>query len=301
MAAAVAKREPLPMVNLIDHMVTSRNPAFIPPLYPIRSAITAYAANGKLQPQMYEPYELTALILQNTKSSILRHLTTDEVRFLHLLPLITNPTTDEEVLMLLDVGFAIFNKAFFFSSLHDQIHLLDTFRGTCRCGCKDFTGSRGVFTYRDRGIHINLASHLMREGRGTHRQQYLAVLLHEMTHAFLTIYSCKCLSCWPSFKNRVGNHGHGPSWCDSMSAIKQAVERDLGWYTEFGIADSLQMEILDGFKPTYEQLVRWGLAWGHCDTTKVQAENNTPPDRTASGMSQVHLHFSRTPRLPFPQ
>ncbi|KAH8679798.1 hypothetical protein BGZ60DRAFT_428098 [Tricladium varicosporioides] len=59
---------------------------------------------------------------------------------------------------------------------------------------------------------------------------YLGTLLHEMLHAFLAIFSCRCTTfdCKSLFSDHVGCYGHLTAWQDAAHAIENATEVLLG-------------------------------------------------------------------------
>ena len=65
-------------------------------------------------------------------------------------------------------------------------------------------------------------------------QPFLETLLHEMTHAFLAIYSApvEILGCNRKIAETTGLTGHGPCWVKVAAAIEAEAERSFGdlWY-----------------------------------------------------------------------
>lgn len=99
-------------------------------------------------------------------------------------------------------------------------------------------------------------------------QLYLLTMLHEMTHAFLSFYTCQCGACRSmiaSARGGIGDTGHGPAWADAILAVGQAFQDQVAWDAEdLGIVDSVVHEIQAsrGWEPTVEQLGRWGIMGG---------------------------------------
>jgi hypothetical protein len=75
----------------------------------------------------------------------------------------------------------------------------------------EITGARALYSRHDRSIRINLETDLLEEGRVTHMPQFPTFLLHEILHAFLGIYSCRCCFCVVESEKCVGRYGHSPS------------------------------------------------------------------------------------------
>lgn len=76
-------------------------------------------------------------------------------------------------------------------------------------------------------------------------REYIAVLLHEMLHAFLELWGCG--TCRERFEN-IGIGGHGPAWQEAACALEIAAQderfldfglvgmsREVGWATELQI------------------------------------------------------------------
>ncbi|KAI1155480.1 hypothetical protein F4825DRAFT_407031 [Nemania diffusa] len=58
---------------------------------------------------------------------------------------------------------------------------------------------------------------------------YIRVLLHEMVHAYLSLYMCHCLQCHCDMVNTSGVTGHGPSFLMMMDSIDDTLKTwDIG-------------------------------------------------------------------------
>ena len=95
----------------------------------------------------------------------------------------------------------------------------------------------------------------------TRRIFYLGSLLHEMTHAFLELYSCWYSPCRACLQH-LGPTGHGFAWQDSAYAVEKAAN-DLNFLNipiELGCYDSLHFD-LEEIKEhvPHLDLSRWGL------------------------------------------
>jgi hypothetical protein len=95
----------------------------------------------------------------------------------------------------------------------------------------------------------------------TRRIFYLGRLLHEMTHAFLRLYSCWYPPCRTCLQH-LGPTGHGFAWQDISYAVEKAANDPnfLNLPVELGRYDSLHFE-LDEIKEhvPHLDLSRWGL------------------------------------------
>lgn len=82
----------------------------------------------------------------------------------------------------------------------------------------------------------------------------------------------------------------------AMNAIAEAVERDLYWNTEFITAESVQVEMMNEFKPADEQLVEWRLFrhYGE-DAMKIRERRDLTP------LAELMLEDTLTPIRPQPR
>lgn len=99
---------------------------------------------------------------------------------------------------------------------------------------------------------------------GVYNEQHqICVLLHEMTHAFVDIFSCHKKCCRKKLQRPdwgTGKGGHGNVWCSSMVAIESAFRPIVRWPVTYSIPESVALEMISGCQPREEQLVRWGLS-----------------------------------------
>jgi hypothetical protein len=121
----------------------------------------------------------------------------------------------------------------------------------------------------------------------TRRIFYLGSLLHEMTHAFLELYSCWHSSCRLCLQH-LGPTGHGFAWQDIAYAVEKAANdpKFLNLPVELGRYDSLHLE-LDEIKEhvPYLDLSRWGsdkrepdCDFLACDAQSCPIQSRTGPD-----------------------
>jgi hypothetical protein len=91
-------------------------------------------------------------------------------------------------------------------------------------------------------------------------QHQVCVLLHEMVHTFVDIFSCNKKCCGKKLLTPdwgTLNGGHGSVWCNSMAAIEVALRRLVKWPESCSIAESVALEMKNGWQPRDEQLARW--------------------------------------------
>jgi hypothetical protein len=92
---------------------------------------------------------------------------------------------------------------------------------------------------------------------------YLSVLLHEMTHSFLEIYSCRRKVCRSKIHPSIGGYGeggHGPVWANSIRAIEEVFKKQVSWQVELGLRVSILHEIkTSNWEPEPDEFVRWGM------------------------------------------
>ena len=264
MGATMSSTEPL---SPEEYNTIARNsiqaPIVVPAPHPhsFDELVRTFANGRGLKSKSYRVPDLSDALLQNAADSIFAQLTEEEQKFLLDLSNVDEEKSDEEILSLLLTVFPIFDKIFFFSLLGDHIRCIDTFRGLTRYGNGQVTFHHALWNRRTHSIFVNLDTERLDVTRGSHKQAFLAFFLHEMLHAFLDIYMCRCNFCSTEaeIEKHLGKSGHGPGWCNAMSTIAQTVERDLGWNTDFAIAESVQAEVLEGFNPSDAQLERWRL------------------------------------------
>jgi len=171
---------------------------------------------------------------------------------------------------LLITWFDIFNRAFFVEGLtfiRDQSFAR---RGlTVREG-RDPRNLFGRFVHRfgEPGmIEINLDVEPDSNFGGSPEEMHIGTLLHEMLHAFLDYCSCTCRACLNKrsvYRDGSGKTGHGPVWANPMIAMVKALQDQVSWDVEIGMADSIRWEMLESnWEPTQEELISWGLRVTH--------------------------------------
>jgi hypothetical protein len=92
------------------------------------------------------------------------------------------------------------------------------------------------------------------------RIRQLGTLLHEMTHAFLELYSCFCQDCRRKLKH-LGPTGHGFAWQDAAFAIELAANDPsfLNLPVELGRYAALRTDLAEANEEAPRELSRWGF------------------------------------------
>lgn len=123
-----------------------------------------------------------------------------------------------DITYFLNEWFGIFNSAFFAGALGGGRVQILVKRGWRDAYMVEHKNVQGVYRHPGQlSININMEKHAGFQGNIEHA--YLSSLLHELTHAFLEFYSCKCESCKVKqhpLKLGRGSTGHGPSWANSI-------------------------------------------------------------------------------------
>ena len=217
---------------------------------------------------IYDARQVTAALILNSKKPMLSKLTEKQKAFLR------RPQAcfglEWRVLSLLLEWFQILDAAFFFNTLNRHT------RGVRVYDDDSWNSKNGMFNKNTGTISINLVIRGVK-GQLTHR--YVAVLLHEMVHAFQYLYSCGMWQSCPSqceafatHGTHIGNKGHGALWCEAMVAIKRSFERAFGWELDCGLPQSVQGEMNWGWRPSESQLLSYGLKLSESGTRVVPVE-----------------------------
>jgi hypothetical protein len=225
---------------------------------------------------IYDARQVTTALILNSQTPMLSKLTE------HQQVLARRPQAcfglEGPVLSLLLEWLPIFDSAFFFNALNTHLRGLKVFDDD------SWNSKNGFFDKKTGTININLAVRGVK-GQSTHR--YVAVLLHEMVHAFQYLYSCgmwqRCPSKCETYVTKgthIGKTGHGELWCEAMIAIKQSFEKALRWEVDCGFPQSVQNEINWGWSPSDSQLLSFGLKLS-------ESETKVMPIETQKGKRQV--------------
>ena len=139
----------------------------------------------------------------------------------------------------------------------------------------DCQTSYGVYKPVDRSLNINLDAGLQHGGvvRAT-TFKYASIVVHEMLHAFLHIYSCHCGFCMKRRKVAVngnsGASGHSPLFLNACRAIELAIKGEFGRDFDTGLYESLKLEMEgSGWQPREDQFHRWGLIYFEVEQGQV--------------------------------
>jgi hypothetical protein len=147
----------------------------------------------------------------------------------------------------------VFNQGFFFNALLDRIAPIQYVRrGDCTTGYYEHTGA---------GLVIDPNHPLATEYPGTRAQLIISTLAHEMLHAFLDVYRCRCLKCLSrnaASRGGVGSNGHGPAWAACMRTIEIALQDAVQFRIDTNIWGSLQLSMkTDGWGATPNEMAKW--------------------------------------------
>lgn len=214
-----------------------------------------YDAGKPLDEMSYYGRDLTPILWQQHhqhQSPISKRLSTSQNAILRSpIPRCKSIT---ELRNLLDEWMKIFDRAFYFQAVRNRcppVKLINT--------SQDF---HGMYDPQTHIIRINLSLPPPQDYRGTVEEWRICVLLHEMLHAFLILYSCRrrddgCLAMWDLSMGGASDVGHGPAWANAMTVIQAALRREVRWEVDCGINKSVRhtMSISD-WHPRPDQLQR---------------------------------------------
>jgi hypothetical protein len=94
----------------------------------------------------------------------------------------------------------------------------------------------------------------------------IAGMLHEMLHAFMDIYGCRCRSCYnkAAVLGGCGKTGHGTPFMNSLCDMQNSWQDVVKWEVRCGIHRGFTMEMKESldWKPNPMHLQTW-KAYGH--------------------------------------
>jgi hypothetical protein len=155
--------------------------------------------------------------------------------------------------------FEIFDRAFFFGAVGKKLRRLKTKPGKAyddRYAFKELAHYAGW----SRTIVMRLES--QSSGDPQTMGELVENLLHEMVHAFLGLYTCRCTMCQQSEKwlPCCETSGHRATFVNCLQSIEQAMELNLDWAVNGGVSISVNLEIWKTlWRPTREALQSWGV------------------------------------------
>jgi hypothetical protein len=198
-------------------------------------------------------------------------------------PIPSSQDNEVKLQRILLIWFDIFNSVFFgggVRDLRDRIEIVRRKRASymARFG----QGERG----RNGRMQINMS--INPKIGTTDEEQHLASLIHEMLHAFLYYYTCKCIACRSTeisepVNGGAGRSGHGPAWANAMLAEAQSLQDEVSWRVDPGIERSVRLEMSESdWQPTDEELARWGMLKGALGGI-VRRRKDSLPDRKIDG------------------
>lgn len=210
---------------------------------------------GKLYASAYCPVEIPRVIKRTIKS--LSH--DEEVKNILTSP-IPQTESDEDLRRLLEIWLTVFDNCFFAGTVR---------RASVELVLINNPSVRVVGLYSDLKIFINRHDGFWKYENISRNEELLAILLHEMLHAFIEIHRCRQSCCTdPQGLLHACNGGlghvtfHGPAFADSFVLMKEALESTVKWpisWTHIGecIIDSL---FYDQWQPDIAQIHRYNLA-----------------------------------------
>lgn len=161
----------------------------------------------------------------------------------------------QDVNMLLELVFPILDDMFFCKSLGRVMP------NGAIAEAADGESVQGVFIAPQNIIKIYVQEVPCLSDDPVHH--YVQVLMHEMVHAFLAHYRCKCDECLSEELPLIGRTGHGTAFLDILLAMKNHVKAE-GWCGDtvsLGLPEAILIELKSGWNPTNEVLQRWGMRW----------------------------------------
>jgi hypothetical protein len=157
--------------------------------------------------------------------------------------------------IILEEYYEVFNEIFFSTALQ---HNRSTFN-MIRAGTDEWKARknelRAYTTYKrpsvssreeaQASIHIFEIVESGNETRAQGMQSYIGTLLHEMIHAFIQVYTCRCAHCVKKHTEyeREGQTGHGRTWQVIAHAVEKFCCNELGLELDLSRAYALAEEI----------------------------------------------------------
>lgn len=211
------------------------------------------------KPNRYHPRELSYLLQQNAKRRKSSQLSATVIHT--LLGSVPRCESESEVHELMSFWLPVLDEIFFFGKVKPHL------TGGVRVFHKPHKNIKGQYDPIKAKIEINTVLWDDRAKRAEY--QFIDTLLHEMLHAFFTIFTCERKRCCYRKMRKdpdwgYKGDGHGSAWCNAMIKIQENFEEMVRWHVDCGMALSVMAEMQDerlAWQPTEEQLRRWGL-WG---------------------------------------
>ena len=212
-----------------------------------------------LHPEVYEGRYLARLLRRNAKTPIWDKLSLNQTEYVqkglpHQIPPPLRTSEKEKVLSeFFEMWISILDVLFFFRTVGKRIQI--RFESDPEAAdYHGFWGNEGrvyniVFNHgRDENKHLKGWENLFSK------------IIHEMLHTFLKIYTCRCPRCLDKGFTQETATSHNSVWANSMIAIQDALNRDLGWQIDCKIPYSIKLEMSKSdWIPKKEQLDRWGV------------------------------------------
>ncbi|KAG9237318.1 hypothetical protein BJ875DRAFT_438575 [Amylocarpus encephaloides] len=177
--------------------------------------------------------------------SAVRHISKEDPRkelSPYLQEVLYSPIPDleeDDYLPVLEAWMQVFDQMYFYGLVCQNIKIKTSVNPSQ-------PGGFGMWRKSDcHHINIYLHNHCPTPDHYTGRrlEWYIGVLLHEMTHAFLVMYSCECGRCKVEQTHERGGSGvdgHGPLWAEVMINIQEALQRHVRWHVCCSTKDSVE-------------------------------------------------------------
>ena len=92
-------------------------------------------------------------------------------------------------------------------------------------------------------------------------RNYVSVLLHEMIHAFMSLYACRRYNCDREPEN-VGVTGHGEAWCHTAQALEKGVGEHFAIFLDMKAMISYARELRHAGGTPSSKVYEWGFDKG---------------------------------------
>lgn len=209
-----------------------------------------YAQCKRLKRGKYCPRDIPRVLQERSRNPLSLWLTAGSMA------VIRHPTrvrSEDEAKHLLGRWAKLFDEAFFFNSLLDHIAPIQC-TGIGR-------GCYGHYEHTGSGLCINLEERPPAGYPGSHEQYLIGRLMHELTHAFLDVYRCRCSSCQARKHPReggIGKLGHGPVWANCLKIMELSLQEVVDWPVDAGVWTAVRKSMRqENWSATPKQVERW--------------------------------------------
>lgn len=174
-----------------------------------------------------------------------------------------------QVEMILEEFYEGFNEIFFSTALqhHSKFKLIKAGTYEWEQRKDDFWGYTQVLVEMSCRQELQANIHILErvaieETYAQRKQNYLQILLYEMIHAFVQIYTCRCADCFEKYKayDAAGKTGHGRTWQVISHAVQKFCCNELGLKLDLYREDGLTREIhATRVEMPYRDCLNWEL------------------------------------------